>query len=219
MLFSLILVLSTSSVSAQKPIKYSIESLQQLGLEANGLVQAARSQVGIAESNVISAGALPNPNVTVMAGPQSNRLPPSVTGPSNNQHEVTVSQPIENPFLRSARIGSAKYGVEANEANLDQVRVNLAAQLRVSAYELLLRQELGRMETSVHDLMEEIQQRIQVSVDVGESARFELIRADTEVLSAASRMEAALLNAERARVALIQLTAGALPNDFEIEAH
>lgn len=74
------------------------------------------------------------------------------------------------------------------------------------------------METSVHDLMEEIRRRIQVSVDVGESARFELIRAETEVLSAANRMEAAHLNAERARVALIQLTAGALPKDFEINA-
>lgn len=218
LLLSLIFVLPTSFVSANEPNKHTIEGLQRLGLQANGLVQAARSQVGIAESNVISAGALPNPEVTVMAGPQSNRLPSSVTGPSNNQREVTVSQPIENPFLRSARIGSAEYGVEANQANLDQVRVNLAAQLRVSAYELLLRQELGQMETSVHDLMEEIRRRIEVSVDVGESARFELIRADTEVLSAASRMEAALLNAERARVALIQLTAGALPKDFEIDA-
>src|SRR5665648_361325 len=48
LLLSLIFVLPMSSVSAQKSTKYSIESLQQLGLEANGLVQAARSQVGIA---------------------------------------------------------------------------------------------------------------------------------------------------------------------------
>ncbi|MDH5480478.1 MAG: TolC family protein [Nitrosomonas sp.] len=218
LLLSLVFILSSSLLSAQEPRTLTIEQLQQSGLQANGLVRAARSQVNIAESGVVSAGALPNPEVTFMTGPDSRRLPESLTGPAANQRQITVSQPIENPFLRSARIGSAEANVDARQANLDQVNANLAAQLRVRAYELLLRQEQALMETNIHDLMKEIQRRIKVSVEVGETARFELIRADTEVLSAASRMEAAKLNAERARVVLIQLTAGALPNDFEIAA-
>jgi len=218
LLLSLVFILSSSLLSAQEPKTLTIEQLQQSGLQANGLVRAARSQVNIAESGVVSAGALPNPEVTFMTGPDSRRLPESLTGPAANQRQITVSQPIENPFLRSARIGSAEANVDARQANLDQVNANLAAQLRVRAYELLLRQEQALMETNIHDLMKEIQRRIKVSVEVGETARFELIRADTEVLSAASRMEAAKLNAERARVVLIQLTAGALPNDFEIVA-
>ena len=215
---SLIFVLSSPQLSAQESYKLSIEELQVMGLQANGLVRAARSQIDIAESGVVSAGALPNPRVTFMAGPDSRRLPISETGPAGTQRQVTVSQPIENPFFRSARIGAAEANVDARQAVLDQVRADLAARLRVSAYELLLRQEQALMETSIHDLMKEIQRRIKVSVDVGETARFELIRADTEVLSAANRMEAAKLNAERARVALVQLTAGALQTDFEIGA-
>ena len=39
----------------------SIEALQRLGLEANGLVRAAQSQVGVAEAGVIGAAAYPNP--------------------------------------------------------------------------------------------------------------------------------------------------------------
>jgi cobalt-zinc-cadmium efflux system outer membrane protein len=101
---------------------------------------------------------------------------------------------------------------------LDQVRADLAAQLRVRAYELLLRQEQAQMEASIFDLMREIQRRIKVGVEVGETARFELIRADTEVLSAENRKEAARLSAERARVALIQLAPGALQSGFEINA-
>lgn len=218
-LLILILLFPTIPVSAEEPTQQlNIEELQRLGLQANGLVRAARSQIEIAEANVISASAFPNPDVTVMVGPQSKRLPASVTGPANDQHEIRVNQPIENPFMRSARIGSAEALVDASEANLNQVRADLAAQLRVSAYELILRQEQAQMETSIHDLMKEIQRRIKVSVEVGETARFELIRADTEVLSAENRMEAARLNAERARVALIQLTAGALQRRFEIQA-
>lgn len=219
-LFTLLNVLClfvlSSSLWAKEPLELSIEEIQRLGLEANGLVLAARSRVNIAEAGVVSASAFPNPEVTFMAGPDTPRLPLVDTGPASMQRQVTVSQPIENPFLRRARIGSAEAGVDASRASLDQVKSDLAAQLRVRAYELLLRQEQAELETSIFDVMEEIRRRIKLSVDIGELARFELIRADTEVMTAASRKEAALLSAERAKVALFQLTAGALQPGFEI---
>ena len=207
---------SATPSSAMPAGALSIEALQKLGLEANGLVRAAQSQVGIAEAGVIGAAAYPNPQVSVIGGPQHPRI--QAANPATNTRQVTVTQTIENPFVRSARIGSAEAGVEASRAGFDQVRADLAAQLRVRAYELLLRQEIARMEGSVFDLMEEVRRRIKVGVGVGETARFELIRADAEVLNAASRKEAALLNAQRARVALIQFTAGALKPDFTINA-
>jgi outer membrane protein, heavy metal efflux system len=207
---------SATPSSAMPAGALSVEALQRLGLEANGLVRAAQSQVGIAEAGVIGAAAYPNPQVSVIGGPQHPRI--QAANPATNTRQVTVTQTIENPFVRSARIGSAEAGVEASRAGFDQVRADLAAQLRVRAYELLLRQEIARMEGSVFDLMEEVRRRIKVGVGVGETARFELIRADAEVLNAASRKEAALLNAQRARVALIQFTAGALKPDFTINA-
>lgn len=193
----------------------TIEELQRLGLKANGLVQAAHFQIRAAEAGVVGASAFPNPQLTFMAGPQHPRVPQAL--PANSHRQFTVSQMIENPFLRSARIGSAEAGVDASEAGLEQVRADLAAQLRVAAYELILRREIARVEAAVSDLMEEIRRRVKVRVDVGEAPRFELVRADTEVLAAASRKEAAQLNAQRARIALIQLTAGALQPDFQIQ--
>jgi len=198
------------------PGAVSIEDLQRLGLRANGLVRAAQSQVDAAAAGVIGAAAYPNPQVTIAGGPQHARVPAGL--PANYHRQVTVAQTIENPFLRSARIGSAEAGVDASRAGYDQVRADLAAQLRVRAYELLLRQEIARMEGSVLELMEEVRRRINVGVGVGETARFELIRAEAEVLNAASRKEAARLNAQRARVTLMQFTAGGLKSDFEINA-
>lgn len=224
-MLGLILVLQFTCVSAEEPTTVpaavsaaaiSIEALQRLGLEANGLVHAARSQVGIAESGVISASAYPNPQVSAMGGPQNPRI--LAANPANSTREVGVVQPIENPFMRSARIDAASAGVEASRASLNQVRADLAAQLRVRAFELLQRQEIARTETEVFDLMDDVRRRIKVAVEVGETARFELIRADAEVLNAAGRKEAAQLNAQRARVMLRQLTAGALKPDFELSA-
>ena len=120
--------------------------------------------------------------------------------------------------MRSARIQASEAGVDASRASFDQVRADLAAQLRVRAYELLLRQEQAVMEQSILDLLEDVRRRIQINVERGEAARFELIRAETEVQSAANRTQAAQLTAQRARVTLLQLTAGAIPLDFAINA-
>lgn len=197
---------------------YTVADIQRIGLQANGLLQAARSEVDIAQAEVTSASAFPNPEVTFMAGPDSPRLPEIDTGPSSMQRQVTVSQSLENPWLRHARIEAAESGVEVSRANLEQVRADLAARLRIHTYEFLLRRNLATMEADIFELMREIQQRIKLSVELGETARFELIRADTEVMTAASRKEAALLDTERARIALLQLTAGALPPEFTVAA-
>jgi cobalt-zinc-cadmium efflux system outer membrane protein len=134
------------------------------------------------------------------------------------QRSVTVSQPIENPFMRSARINASEAVVDASRAGYDQVRADLAAQLRVRAFELLLRQEQAAMEQGIYELVEDVRRRIAINVERGEVARFELIRAETEVQSALNRAQAAQLTVKRAQLALMQLTAGAMPVDFEINA-
>ena len=106
-----------------------------MGLQANGLVLAARSQVGMAKGGVVAASAYLNPEVMFMVGPMDRRLPVELTGPANDQRSVTVIQPIENPFMRSARIGASEAIVDASRASLAQVSTDLAAQLRVRAYE------------------------------------------------------------------------------------
>ncbi len=217
LLLSLGLIVSSPLIAQQKT-RVTIEEVQRLGLQANGLVLAARSQVDMARAGVVAASAYLNPEVLVQAGPDDRRRPIIDTGPATMQRSITVTQPIENPFMRSARINASEAGVDASRANFDQVRADLAAQLRIRAYELLLRQEQFAVEQNIYDLVENVRQRIKINVESGEIARFELIRADTEVQNAANRKEAARLGVERARIALRQFTAGAIPVDFEITA-
>ena len=204
-----------SEPRANPSVSISIPALQRLGLEANGLIRAARSRVDAAKAGVISAGAYPNPELEFVGGHNRSRAIGPISG---NSYGAYVSQRIENPFLRIARIGSAEASVQASKAGLDRTRADLAAALRVRAYELLLRQEIASVEAGVLELIEEIRHRVKVSVDTGETARFELIKADAEVLTAQSRKETTALDARRARVNLIKLTAGALNTNFDINA-
>lgn len=201
--------------AAEPAATFNIEALQRLGLEGNGLVRAAQAQVRAAEAGVTGAAAYPNPELEVQSGQDRARVAGVTAGASRS---LFVSQRIENPALRSARIGSAEAGVVVNRAGLERVRADLAAEIRVRAFELLLRQEEARAAADDLNLLEEARRRVKVRVEVGESARYELIKADSEVLAARSRKEAALLNAQRARVVLVQLTGGALPANFELRA-
>lgn len=195
----------------------SIEELQRLGLRANGMAQAARSQVDMAQAGVVVAEQYQNPEVMFTMGPAHSRIGENFSGPFNHQRTITVVQPIENPFMRSARINASEAVVNASKASLDQVNADLAALLRVRSYELLLREEQANMEQSIFDLLQQVRRRIAANVEKGESARFELIRADTELQNAINRRDAAFLTVERARVGLMQLTAGALPVNFKIK--
>ena len=206
---------SIAADSATFPAALTIEALQRLGLEGNGVVRAARAQLRAAEAGIISAGAYPNPEIDLQGGRDRARLPGVTAGDSRS---MFVTQRIENPVLRGARIGGAEAGVAVSRARLDQVRADLAAELRVRAYELLLRQEEARDTAGNLTLIEEVRRRVKVRVDTGEAPRYELIKADAEVLVARSRSEAAQLHAKRARVVLVQLVGGALPDQFEVRA-
>ncbi len=195
----------------------SIEEIQQMGLRANGMVQAARSQVNMSQAGVIAAAQYQNPEVMFTIGPGHPRIDPNVSGPFSNHRTITVVQPIENPFMRSARIKASEAVVDASRASFNQVSTDMAALLRVRAYELLLREEQANMEQSIYDLLKDVRRRIAANVERGEVARFELIRADTEVQNAANRKDAAQLTVLRARVLLMQLAAGSLPPNFKIK--
>jgi cobalt-zinc-cadmium efflux system outer membrane protein len=166
----------------------------------------------MAEGGVVGAAGYPNPVFTFTGGPQHARVPAAL--PADIHRQFMVVQTIENPFLRCTR-GSAEAAVDSSRAGLDQVRADLAAQLRIRAYELLLRRNSahGNRDLRSHG----VRRRIEKGVSVGKQ-RFELTRADAEVMNAASRKEAAHLNVQRARIGLMQLTAGALPPNFEIRA-
>ena len=196
-------------------LQLDIAGLQQRALAGNGEVLAAQAQLRAAEAGITSAAAYPNPELEWQSGQDRARVAGVTAGASR---AVYLSQRIENPALRSARTGAAAAGVDVSRSSLERVRADVAARMRVRAYEMLLRQAEAKAAASDLTLLEGARSRVKVRVEVGEAPRFELIKADSEVLAARSRSEAAELNAQRARLALTQLAGGQLPVDFEIGA-
>ncbi|MFN4360359.1 MAG: TolC family protein [Hylemonella sp.] len=194
---------------------YTLEALVQLVLTHNPALQGARSARAQAEAGIRSAGALPNPRLEISDGRQRPNGP---TGTSGNITGWGVSQLIENPWLRSARVDAAEQGLRSSEAQLGLTRSEVVAQVKLRAYEVLLRIEESRAADDELQLLEQTRDRVRVRVDSGEAARYEIIKAEAEFISARQRQQTAQLSVEQARIRLNQLAGGQLPLGWTLNA-
>jgi len=130
----------------------------------------------------------------------------------------SVTQPLDMPYTRFPRVNAAEASMRAAEANRVAFEVETIARVRQGFYELVRREAEARAADEDMDLTKQIQNRMQLRYDVGETARFELIRAQTEFLNAEIVAQASKLRIEQARSQLRKLVGFNLPANFEIQA-
>lgn len=204
-----------ATATAEAGTAYTLDALVQLVLTHNPTLQGARSARVQAEAGIRSAGALPNPRLDISDGRQR---PNGAGGTSGSITGWGVSQLIENPWLRSARVEAAEQGLRSSEALLGLTRSEVVAQVKLRAYEVLLRIEESRAADDELTLLEQTRDRVRVRVDSGEAARYEIIKAEAEFISARQRQQTAQLAVEQARIRLNQLAGGQLPLGWTLNA-
>lgn len=193
---------------------YTLGQLTALALENNKGLQAAADQVEAARAGIETAKAFPNPEFEMMRGSLRARQAGVLEGDSQ---AVWVSQRIDYPWVRSARVDAADAGADAARAAQTLSRNELLARLRYRFYELL-RQEAELRATREDALtIEQIAKRIRLKVETGESPRFEAIKADTELLSANKLVQTAELKIHQTRSYLRQLVGTTLSPDFAVD--
>ncbi|SDH63926.1 TolC family protein [Propionivibrio dicarboxylicus] len=192
---------------------YSLDQLITLTLEHNRGLRAAGDLVDAARAGIDSAQAFPNPEVETVHGSVRMRQPGVTEGDSR---AIWVSQRIDYPWLRSARIGAADAGFDAARAEARHTRNELLARLRYRFYELLRYEAELKAAHDDETTIEQIAHRIQIKVDTGESPRFEAIKAETELLSARKMVQSAELRLHQARATLRQLVGTSLPHNFRV---
>lgn len=209
-----LLLLCASAAPAQQAPRYSLQQLTALALENNRGLHAAADQVAAARAGVQSAGAFPNPELEAQKGHLRARLPGT---PEGNSRGVWLSQPIDFPWLRSARIGAANAALDAAQAEQHLTRGELLARLRYRFFELLRQEAELRAAREDHATLEQIAKRVKLRVESGEAPRFEAIKADTELLSAKKTVQTVELRIRQTHAYLRQMVGAALPAEFEVE--
>ncbi|MCX7959994.1 MAG: TolC family protein [Burkholderiales bacterium] len=173
---------------------------------------AAVQQRAIARAEVLVARAYPNPEAEFATGPWRPR---GAAGANGSVETLGLAQSLELPSVREARLAAAEIGVESAEAQVQGVRLAVGYLARSAFYDLLRRQEEERLARENAELLDQIRRRILRRVEVGESPRFELVRAEAEALAAQNALSAARLRVEEARSVLRRLTGNMLAPQFE----
>jgi cobalt-zinc-cadmium efflux system outer membrane protein len=193
---------------------YTISGLVSAVLASNPALQLAQRSRDQAAAGVTSAGALPNPRLEWSGGENTARLPTVSPGRVNGW---AVSQLIENPSIREARVGIARSLERNSEFQIAVTRNELVAQIQLRAYEFLLRQDESKAASDAVNLLEQVRERVRLRVDIGEAPRYEIIKADAEIINARQRQQNAVLQAEQAMLALNRLAAGQLPARWSLQ--
>lgn len=194
---------------------YTLEQLIRLALESNPRVLAARDQAAASSGQLRAAKAVPNPQFEYNTGQQRTTTGPLTTG---NVSSWSVTQPLDMPYTRFPRVDAAEANTRAAQATRVAFEVEAIANVQMRYYELIRREAEARAANEDLDLTKQIRDRMQLRYDVGETARFELIRAQTEFLNAQMNAESSKLRIEQARGLLRQAVGHQLTADFALAA-
>ncbi len=206
---------ASSGAEQQALTVVSIDDLIYTVLQHNPALRASARAVEAATAAVTTAGALPNPRLEFSTGRNSAPIGTSQAGRVNG---IGISQFIENPALRSARVNSALFAEVGSQQSLSLTRNELVGAVKLRAYEYLLRREEAQAAADALSLLEQTRERIKVRVETGETGKFDLIRADAEIVNARQREETARLQIAQAAISLNRLAAGMLPPRWELDA-
>lgn len=159
----------------------TLDQALALAEEHHPQLRASAAQIEAAEAGVTTARAYPNPSVGALAGGQTYRVSGNVSGPV---YSFGWTQPLELGPLRPSRIQLAERGRDSSAYAFSGTRLEVLSGVQRAFYQVLRhRSEIALLLEGVR-LVEELRQRIQVRVDVGETGRLELIRAEAEVVAA-----------------------------------
>lgn len=203
--------ISTASLVTQN---VTIADIVRVVVQNNPSLKAAQRTQEAAAAAITTAGALQNPRIESIVGRNDLRLPSATAGAVSGWG---ISQQIENPSVRSARQNAASFGRDAS-VHGTAVGINeIVAQVRIKAFEYLLRKEEAKAASDAMTLLEQIQNRVRVRVESGEAARYEIIKADAEVINARQKLNTAFLLVEQSRLTLNRLAAGFLPSNWQLQ--
>ena len=192
---------------------FTLNRLEQLLLETSPAVRSVRDQTRAAEAAVQTARTFPNPSLEVMNGRMRRINADTIYGDTKG---YSLTQPLDMPWNRFPRVDGAQANYEGAQALQRASLADLKANLRQAFFDVLRRQAELKAAEEDRLLTEDIRKRIALRVELGEAAKFELIKADAEMLMAQKSAQSAQARVRQARAALRAIVGPELPERFEL---
>ncbi|WP_137719140.1 TolC family protein [Methylobacillus flagellatus] len=205
---------SMHSLSAQAATTYALDDVIQMAMTHSPLMNIAKAREDGANAALVTARSLINPEVEVGAGPTRYRTPGGQG--SNGNWSIGISQPLEYPSVRRARQEVASSNIKVANLGTELTVLGLQANVKSAFYHVVQRQAVLQLTEGDRVLLRDIRERVKLRVDVGESPRYELIKADTELLAAERDYQTALTQVLEAKAYLRGLVGTVMPETYDV---
>jgi len=215
LLLLFLFLLELVSKSAWSNPQYSLQDLIDIAKRENPILDVLKAREDAAKSSVVTAESFLNPEIEAGSGPSKYRTPS--TNPNQKQNwGMTLSQPLEFPNVRSARKAVAESRVNYAGSVTEATMINLSLQIKKAFYEVLQNEAILKIAEGDRDALNDIRGRVALRVDVGEAPRYELIKADTELIAAQRDADAAKLRIYESKLYLRGLVSRSIVDAFDV---
>ena len=202
----------SAGVSATGP-HLGVDDLIRQVLRHNPDIRAAQAQTLSAQAGIQTAQAWANPRIEAIQGRNDSRLPGLVPG---TVQAWGVSQFIENPRARQFRTEAARASAKDSLHQAHAVRNELITQVRLRFNEGLLHQAQAQAAAESVTLLEKVRELVRLKVEIGEAPKYEIIKADAEIINARERLQTASLMAQQAQLEINRMAANQLPSGWHL---
>jgi cobalt-zinc-cadmium efflux system outer membrane protein len=211
--FFMLAAMVTGQVEAANT--YTLVQVVDVALTQSPSVMIAKAQEDAATASVTTAKSYLNPQLEFGAGPSHYR-DRSVSKDTKGNWGVALSQTLEFSDVRRARREIAESGVKTAGFTSDLIRLELKVRVKNAFYNVLQKQEVLKLVEADQQLLQTIRDRVKLKTDIGESPKYELIKAETELLAAQRDYQAALVRVVESKALLRGLVGSGISNDFEL---
>ncbi len=194
--------------------RYTLAQLLGMARQTNSAILITKDQVDAASAGLATAAAYPNPELEVLGGDYRPRHTDAHRG---NLGSYTLTQRIDWPAQRQARMSIATASLDASHAQARVTESEVVARVKLRFYDLLRRQaeaEAARLDLA---LMGDIRRRVELRVTAGEAPRYELIKAEAEFLNTQKTFQASEYRLEQALTHLRREVGSGLPARFAVD--
>lgn len=207
-----LLLLLAAPLAAQSTEPLTLSRALELAEQHSPALRSAAAVAAGAEAGIRTARAYPNPEFNTYFGRQYVRQLGAVPG---LMEHYSAAQPVEWPNTRRTRIRAAELGRESSLFGRAEARLALRANVKQAFYMVLRRRaEIGLAQENLR-LVQELRNRIGVQVEVGEAARLELTRADSELATARTLANSAQLRYRNSLASLRTAVGAPLPASID----
>jgi len=210
----LFVLFMSCSVPAYSASALTLPQLLKLLDPFNPTLAAAQARRESAQGALETARQYPNPTFEGGAGVGKERIDGGRTGTSGI---AMLTQPLDYPFIREARRKVAEAGIVSADESNRSVWLTVRTTTRQTFYEILRRRAELDIAEANERLLQQIREKVQLKVEVGEAPRYEEVKAMAEWMNAVKLKETAQVRVEDAKSALHALFGDALPYPFEVE--